>query len=219
MARSKEKSKQLKLTATISVKEHARVVKELNVKNVVEIQKLQEAKSKALKEQRGIMLTILLLHLSSWGAVVIMLCYDVELKVVLKAKQGFISDLMLDVYRYTDAHDKLEKKLRDVDRQMVDSMQRIKDLSTELQHYSDATKVVLDLVDPAAGEAAEETATLLQQVQEAPQKLSAYVVGTVKLYVSTALGLVKAWHADTDLEPLGGGLPMDCSDGLRVPCS
>ena len=89
MARSKEKSKQLKLTATISVKEHAQVVKELNVKNAVEIQKLQEAKSKALKEQRGIMLTILLLHLSSRGAVVIMLCYDVELKVVLKAKEGF----------------------------------------------------------------------------------------------------------------------------------
>ena len=132
MARSKEKSKQLKLTATISVKEHARVVKELNVKNAVEIQKLQEAKSKALNEQRGIMLTILLLHLSSWRAVANLFCSDVELKVVLKAKEGFISDRMLDVYRYTDAHDKLEKKLKDFDNQMVDSMKRIKSLSAEL---------------------------------------------------------------------------------------
>lgn len=49
----------------------------------------------------------------------------------------------------------------------------------------------MDLVDPVAGDAAEER-TLLQRLQEAPQKLSAYVMGTVKSYVSTALGIVKA---------------------------
>lgn len=52
VARSKEKSKQLMSTATISVEEHARVVKELNEKNAAEIRKLQETKNKALKEQR-----------------------------------------------------------------------------------------------------------------------------------------------------------------------
>lgn len=69
----------------------------------------------------------------------------------------------------------------------------------------------MDLVDPVSGNAAEER-TLLQRLQEAPHKLSAYVMGTVKSYVSTALGLVKAWHSDTDLTPLSGGFPMDCSD-------
>ena len=114
-----------------------------------------------------------------------------DLKVVLKDKEGFISDLMLDVYRYADDNERLKKKLKDADSQMVDSMKRIKDLSAVLQHFKEASKLLVDLVDPAAGEAAEEK-TLLSRLQEAPQKLSAYVMSTVKSYVSTTLVLIKA---------------------------
>jgi len=42
--------------------------------------------------------------------------FDAELKTVLKAGEYFIIDLMLDVYHYTDCHQNLEKKLKDVDR-------------------------------------------------------------------------------------------------------
>ncbi|KAG2589447.1 hypothetical protein PVAP13_5NG017500 [Panicum virgatum] len=94
---------------------------------------------------------------------------------------------------------------------MVDSMKRIKDLSAELQDFKEASKLLIDLVDPVVVEATEER-SLLSRLQEATQKLSTYVLSTVKSYVSTALGLVKAWHVDTDLAPLSSELPLDCSD-------
>ena len=90
----------------------------------------------------------------SWLKVVIFPCnFDAELKTLLKAKEDFITDLTLDVYRYTDAHQNLEKKLKDADQQMVDSMKRIKALSAELQDFKDAAKLVVDMVDPVTGEA------------------------------------------------------------------
>lgn len=71
--------------------QHAEELKNIQERHVVELQKLRETKNKALQEQRG-------------------------LKTLLKAKEDFISDLTLDVYRYTDAHQDLEKKLKDTDR-------------------------------------------------------------------------------------------------------
>ena len=95
-----------------------------------------------------------LVQVVSWLKVVIFPCnFDAELKTLLKAKEDFITDLTLDVYRYTDAHQNLEKKLKDADHQMVDSMKRIKALSAELQDFKDAAKLVVDMVDPVTGEA------------------------------------------------------------------
>ena len=47
---------------------------------------------------------------------------DTELKALLEVKENFFTDLKLDVYRYTDANEELEKKLKGSDFQMVESM-------------------------------------------------------------------------------------------------
>ena len=47
---------------------------------------------------------------------------DTELKALLEVKENFFTDLKLDVYRYTDANEELEKKLKGADFQMVESM-------------------------------------------------------------------------------------------------
>ena len=95
-----------------------------------------------------------LVQVVSWLKVVIFPCnFDAELKTLLKAKEDFITDLTLDVYRYTDAHQNLEMKLKDADHQMVNSMKWIKALSAELQDFKDVAKLVVDMVDPVTGEA------------------------------------------------------------------
>ena len=153
-----------------------------------------------------------LVQVVSWLKVVIFPCnFDAELKTLLKAKEDFITDLTLDVYRYTDAHQNLEKKLKDADHQMVDSMKRIKALSAELQDFKDAAKLVVDMVDPITGEAEGEK-TLLQRLQVVPQKFMAYVTETTKSYVATALGLLKSWYGGFDLQLLARGLSADYSD-------
>ncbi|KAG2562115.1 hypothetical protein PVAP13_8KG275805 [Panicum virgatum] len=110
-----------------------------------------------------------------------------------------------------DAHQILEKKLKDADHQMVDSMKRIKALSAELQDFKDAAKLVVDMVDPVAVEAEGEK-TMLQHLQEVPQKFTAYVTETTKSYVATALGLLKSWYSGTDLRLLAKRLPANCFD-------
>jgi len=114
--------------------------------------------------------------------------HSAEIKRIQEAKNKAMKELR-------DANEKLEKKLKDADSQMVDSMMRIKDLSAELQDFKEASKLLIDLVDPVVVEATEER-SLLSRLQEATQKLSAYVLSTVKSYLLTALGLVKAWHVD-----------------------
>ena len=61
VARSKEKTERLKSSSSISAEEHARVVQEMTEKHAAEVKKLQEAKNRALKEQRGMVLTTKLL--------------------------------------------------------------------------------------------------------------------------------------------------------------
>ena len=50
---------------------------------------------------------------------------NAELKFLLEAKENFLLDLMLDVCRYTDANEVLEKKLKGADLQMEEFMKKI----------------------------------------------------------------------------------------------
>ena len=43
----------------------------------------------------------------------------------MKSKKNFLNDFKLDVYRFTEANNTLEKKRKDVDKQLVDSMKQI----------------------------------------------------------------------------------------------
>ena len=90
---------------------------------------------------------------------------DAELRVLLEAKESFLLDLKLDMYRYIDANAKLEQKLKHADLQMVESMKQIKSLSAEvedLKEIRNAAVKFIDLVDPG------ERKSLLQPLQEAP---------------------------------------------------
>ena len=78
---------------------------------------------------------------------------DAELKVLLEAKENFLLDLNLDVYRYTDANEELEKRLKGAYLQMVESMKLIQLLSVELEDLKqnkDVAASLVDLVDPVA---------------------------------------------------------------------
>ena len=106
---------------------------------------------------------------------------------MLKDKEGFIPNLMLDVCRYTGANEKLEKKLKDADLQMVESMKKIQELPAEvkdLRKIRDAAGSMIDLVDPVAEDSAVERSLL----QETPREMSAYMTETTKSYVSIAFG-------------------------------
>jgi len=87
---------------------------------------------------------------------------------------------------YTYANQDLEKKLKDADRQMVDSVKQIQSSSAELQEFKDAATIIADMVDPVVGESKEQR-TLLQHSQGDPQKFTAYVMKTTKSYVVIAL--------------------------------
>ena len=43
----------------------------------------------------------------------------------MKSKENFLTDFKLDVHRFTEANNTLEKKRKDVDKQLVDSMKQI----------------------------------------------------------------------------------------------
>jgi len=43
----------------------------------------------------------------------------------MKSKENFLNDFKLDVYRFTEANNTLEKKRKDVDKQLVDSLKQI----------------------------------------------------------------------------------------------
>jgi hypothetical protein len=52
---------------------------------------------------------------------------------------------------------------------------------------------------------------LLEQLREAPQKISWYISETTKIYVARILGLVKSYWPKANLNPLVDGMSADCS--------
>jgi len=73
-----------------------------------------------------------ILHTGTYGH----LCTHTELKKLLIAKEEPVTDLMNIVYCHTDAVEKLSKIKADADKQLVESMQQIKDLAAERDHQA-----------------------------------------------------------------------------------
>jgi hypothetical protein len=71
-------------------------------------------------------------------------------------------------------------------------------------------QVVVDTVDPLE-EGVISKKTLLEQLHEAPQKISGYISETTKTYVAHILGLVKSYSPKANLSPLADGMAADCS--------
>ena len=82
------------------------------------------------------------------------LCVHTELKKLLVTKEELVTDLTNIMYRHTDAVEKLSKIKADADKQLVESMQKIKDLAAEREHQAKelaglkvVTQVVIDMVE------------------------------------------------------------------------
>jgi len=102
-----------------------------------------------------------------------------ELKNLLVTKEDLVTDLMNLVYRRTDEVETLSKIQADSDKQLVDFMQKIKDLAAErdsqakeLADIKIATQAVVDMVDPVEDGAAGEK-SLMERLHGAPRRLPA----------------------------------------------
>jgi len=103
----------------------------------------------------------------------------------------------------------------DADKQMVSDMKQIRELAADrdqrAQQLADleaAAQVVVDMVEDeeAAGK------SLLEQLREAPQRLSSFFSDTSRDYLAHALGLVKSFLPSVNLSFIGDGVVIGCSE-------
>ena len=134
------------------------------------------------------------MHSSSTALVLISPYVHTELKKLLVTKEELVTDLTNLVYRRTDEVEKLSKIQADSDKQLVDSMKRIKDLAAnrdlkakQLANLEAAAQTVVKMVEE--GEAGDKS--LVERLHEAPQKITSFLSDTSKQYLAHALGLVK----------------------------
>ena len=126
-----------------------------------------------------------------------------------------MTDLTNIMYRHADAMEKLTKIKADSNKQMVRDMKQIKDLTADrdqkAQQLADleaVAKVVVEMVEEeGAGDK-----SLLERLQEAPQRLSIFFSETSREYLSHALGLVKSFLPSANLSPIGDGVAVGCSE-------
>jgi hypothetical protein len=81
----------------------------------------------------------------------------------------------------------------------------------ELKELRSAAQLVVDMVDPPK-EGVAVNKTLLEHLQEAPQKITSYISETTKTYVADILGLVNSYWPKANLSPLVDGMAANCSE-------
>ena len=108
-------------------------------------------------------------------------------------------DLKILMYRRADEIKKLCKIKADSDKQLLEMLQQVKDLSesnTALQQELDelkiVAKVVVDMVE-IPEEDAEAPLALVEQLRKVPQGIMKNLSETTRQYVSHILGLVKSY--------------------------
>ncbi|XP_039787116.1 uncharacterized protein LOC120653432 [Panicum virgatum] len=112
----------------------------------------------------------------------------------------------------------LEKTLQDADKQMVENTKQIKSMAEEKQlrdkqfeELEAAARAVVDMVDPAEEGIADDR-SLLEQLREAPQKITSYVSEVTNTYVAHVLGLFKSFWPLADLNRLSAGMALDYNE-------
>ena len=126
-----------------------------------------------------------------------------------------MTDLTNIMYRHTDAVEKLSKIKADVDKQLVESMQQIKDLAGEREHQAKelaGLKVVAQVVIDMVEDGGPGDRSLVERLHEAPQRIASFLSKTSKQYMVHILGLVKSHPPGANLTPVGDGLAEGCSD-------
>ena len=111
----------------------------------------------------------------STTSVIISSFVHTELKTLLMSKEDLVTDLTNLVYCRTGEMEKLSKIQADSDKQLVDCMQKIKDLAAErdaqakgLADLKMAAQAVVDMVDPVEDGAAGEK-SLMERLLGAPR--------------------------------------------------
>ena len=124
-------------------------------------------------------------------------------------------DLMNIMYRHADAVEKLSKIKADTDKQLVEDLQKIKDLAAErdrqaskLADLKEATEVVVNMVDDDGVS----NKSLVERLRDALKKITSFLSDTSKKYLAHVLGLVKSHWPGANLTPVGDGLAEGCSD-------
>jgi len=122
------------------------------------------------------------------------------------------------MYRNVDEIEKLKKINANSDKEMMEALQKLKELSDsnaalkkELDELKVAAQAVVDIVE-IPEDNADEPLSLAGKIQKVPQCFLRYVSETTRQYVGHVLGLVKSYWPHTPLDPLGEGAKSDCSD-------
>ena len=77
--------------------------------------------------------------------------------------------------------------------------------------FEAAAQRVVEMVDPLE-EGTLSTKTLVESLEEAPQKLLSYVSDNTKAYVAHVLALVKSYWPQAKLAPLASGVAVNCPE-------
>ena len=127
-------------------------------------------------------------------------------------------DLKILMYRNADEIAKLKKIKADSDKDMLEALQKLKELSKsndmlqqELEELKVAAQAVVDIVE-IPKDNADEPLTLAGKLQKLPECFERCVSTTTRQYVGHVLGLVKSNWPDTPLDALGKGAKSDCTD-------
>ena len=127
-------------------------------------------------------------------------------------------DLKILMYRNADEIAKLRKIKADYDKEVLEALKQVKNLSEsntalqqELKEPKVAAQAIVDMVEIPEDDA-EAPFSLAGKLRKVPQCFLQYVSVTTRQYMSHVLGLVKSYWPQTPLDPLGDGVKLDCSE-------
>jgi len=83
--------------------------------------------------------------------------------------------------------------------------------SAEHERLVASAQRVVEMVDPQE-EGSSSTKTLVEHLEEAPQKIFSYLSDNTKAYVANILALVKSYCLQAKLTPLASRVAIDCPE-------
>jgi hypothetical protein len=135
------------------------------------------------------------------------------------SKEELLTDMKNLLYHRTDDVERLQKVIRDTERQFADCLQQVRTLGEEkeqqqkeLEDLRGATRELVDMVDPPE-EGKASPWPLLEQLREAPKKVLKFLTEAPVACVSNALAVVKSFLPNARLEIFAQGMAADCTEG------
>jgi hypothetical protein len=127
------------------------------------------------------------------------------------SKEELLTNMKNLLYHCTDDIERLQKVIGDIERQFVDSLQRIKTLGEELEDLRGDARELVDVVDPPE-EGETKPRPLLERLREAPKKVIKFLSEAPVTCVNNALAIVKSFLPSAQLEIFAQGMAADCTE-------